>query len=167
MKSLARLLVRAGLSGLLTLLAFVLATAAQTEQERSQSTEEVRAFTIRGKLVRPDGKPVADERVYCFLMKDGMALVQLGMVEEKLVPVNPNSKTDKQGQFEIKVEPAFINKHLELTREYTVGVYTNGKAIPLPIEKLGHPGFFDLDLVREANYVVNLNDVGPLVLKVD
>jgi hypothetical protein len=114
-------------------------------------------FTVRVQLVDTKGKPVAGEPVYCFVFKAGVAYTQLGIVNEQIVPVNPKGTTDSRGQAKIKVDAAFIRKHLELTREYTIGVIRNRKPVPIRVNDV--PVAFDLDLVRKAKNTVDLGKV--------
>ena len=116
-------------------------------------------FTIKGFLEDSKGDPVVGQTVYCFIFRSGAVYAQLGMVGEKIVPINPKGITDKKGYFEIKVDSDFIRRDFELTKQYAIGIYRDSKPLPVGIDKF--PAVFDLELVRKAKQVVN---IGKIVL---
>jgi hypothetical protein len=123
----------------------------------SQPALPITDFTIVGTLLTPQGQPVSGETVYCFLFIDGRSLAKLGMVGDRIAPLNPSSRTDDRGRFEIKVRSAFIREHAGMTTRYTVGIFRVGQ--PVPIGMQGVPGAFDLELVAQARQRVDLGSV--------
>jgi hypothetical protein len=136
---------------------FLAVLASLPPRTLSQPALSITDFTIVGRLLTQQGQPVRGETVYCFLFVDGRSYAKLGMVGDRIAPVNPSSRTDDRGRFEIKVGSAFIPEHAGMTTRYTVGIYRDGK--PVPIEVQGFPAVFDLELVAQARQRVDLGSV--------
>ena len=132
-------------------------TSAESRVASSESGARNADFTIAGSLLTPQGQPVRGESVYIFIFSDGQSFAQLGMVADRIVPVNPSGRTDDRGRFRIEVGSAFIRRHEGLTTRYTVGIYRNGQ--PVPIGMQGTQGVFDLELVAKAHRRVDLGSV--------
>ena len=118
------------------------------------------SFTIVGSLARSDGLPIAGETLHCFLWIDGQALAPLGMSDARIRTMNPSARTDAKGRFEIRVDSAFVARHLATTTTYTLGLMRNGH--PAPVGPKGAPVTFDLELVYRTAYRL---DLGRIALK--
>ena len=123
----------------------------------SQPALPITDFTIVGTLLTPQGQSASGETVYCFLFIDGRSHAKLGMVGDRIAPVNPSGRTDDRGRFKIKVGSAFIREHAGMTTRYTGGIFRAGQPVPIGVQ--GFPAVFDLELVAQARQRVDLGTV--------
>jgi hypothetical protein len=126
------------------------------DQIKAQNEASAREYVIKGRVLREDGKPLANERIFlvcCSSKKKCDVILADDMEGDSTAAGSPFGYTDEEGVFEIKFDPDFIAEKAGDCRFLSLGVINDKELVKLKKDELAVLFFPDqLDTGTELDF---------------